>query len=126
VSANRRIIPTTVVSSLREKNWLVIAPDFHLLPESVLQDIRNDAEALENWLLNYHEEIGVDLENVAIEGLVPVNGLDIEEQTSLPIFTRRSRSHIGSFVAILSCTTWKSIRPKSFLNLYGMIDTTST
>jgi len=68
VSANRRIIPTTVVSSIREKNWLVISPDYHLLPESGLQDIRNDAEALENWLLKCHEEIGVDLENVAIGG----------------------------------------------------------
>lgn len=68
VSANRRMIPASVVTFPRQKDWLVISPDFHLLPESSLQDIRNDAEALENWLLKNHKEIGVDLERVTIGG----------------------------------------------------------
>jgi hypothetical protein len=39
-----------------------------LLPESSLQDIHNDAEALENWLLKNHNGIGVDLEHLVIGG----------------------------------------------------------
>jgi acetyl esterase/lipase len=66
VSTNRHMIPASVVGSLRQKDWLVISPDFHLLPESGLQDIRNDAEALENWLSKNHKDIRVDLERVAI------------------------------------------------------------
>jgi acetyl esterase/lipase len=68
VSANRRVIPASVVRSLLQKNWLVISPDVHLLPESSFQDIRNDVEALENWLLQSHKKIGVNLEHVAIGG----------------------------------------------------------
>lgn len=68
VSANRHMIPAPVMSSLHQKGWLVISPDFHLLPESSLQDVHNDAEGLENWLLKNYNEIGVDLEHLAIGG----------------------------------------------------------
>jgi acetyl esterase/lipase len=62
------MILAPVVSSLFQQNWLVISPDFHLLPESGLQDIRNDATAFENWLSKNHKDIGVDLDRIAIGG----------------------------------------------------------
>src|SRR5277367_6042958 len=51
VSANRHMIPVPLASSLHQKGWLIISPDFHLLPKSSLEDVHNDAEALEKRLL---------------------------------------------------------------------------
>jgi acetyl esterase/lipase len=76
------MVPAPVLSSLREKNWIIISPDFHLLPESTLQDIRSDAEALENWLLKNHKETGVDLEHVAVGGCSSGNNILTETRES--------------------------------------------
>jgi acetyl esterase/lipase len=52
-----------------EVEWLVICPDYHLFPESTVQDIRHDTVALEEWLCGGHaEEIGVDLRRVVVGG----------------------------------------------------------
>jgi acetyl esterase/lipase len=53
-----------------EGEWLVICPDYHLLPESTVQDMRYDAVALEEWLCGDHAEgIGVDLRRVVVGGV---------------------------------------------------------
>lgn len=69
IGGNRRKwIPHKVVELLHEQDWIIISPDYHLLPESTISDIRSDIEALEQWLLIHHKEIGVDLNRISLVG----------------------------------------------------------
>lgn len=67
LAGSRKFLASNLLLFL-EQNWVFLSVDYHLLPESGVKEIRDDAVALEAWLIKHHEEIGVDLNRVAISG----------------------------------------------------------
>jgi acetyl esterase/lipase len=61
-------IPQAVMTLLHQQDWIVISADYHLLPESTTANIYSDVEALEQWLLAHHHELGVNLDRITTIG----------------------------------------------------------
>jgi acetyl esterase/lipase len=53
---------------LHEQDWIIISPDYHLLPESTTDDIRSDVAALESWVLHNCKEVGIDSNRIGVIG----------------------------------------------------------
>ncbi|KAJ3140447.1 hypothetical protein HK100_009499 [Physocladia obscura] len=101
VFGNRKTYPPDgIMSRIASKEWIFISADYHLLPESSLDHIRQDVAALQEWNLKNNNALGIDTERVSVAG-----------------------ASAGSFVALLLLDHWKSIKPRSFVNMFGMVDT---
>ena len=57
-----------LIAPLVDRGWIFISADYHLLPESTGWDIREDVEALGEWLVREAESLKIDLEKIAISG----------------------------------------------------------
>ncbi|KAJ3133043.1 hypothetical protein HK100_004727 [Physocladia obscura] len=101
VFGNRKTYPPfDIMSRIAPKGWIFISADYHLLPESSLDYIRQDIAALQEWTLKHSNELGIDTERVSV-----------------------ASASAGSFVAMLLLDQWKTIKLRSFVNLFGMVDT---
>ncbi|KAK9319367.1 Alpha/Beta hydrolase protein [Lipomyces orientalis] len=102
-SGNRRSrFPGLPLELLMERGWLILTADYHLLPESQVEDMINDVKHLETWILAEGRQLGLD------PGLIAVAG-----------------ASAGAFVSCLALTSWTKLRPRAFYSLYGMLDTDS-
>ncbi|CAZ80652.1 unnamed protein product [Tuber melanosporum] len=95
-------IPLYLASKLRKLGWIIIFPDYQLLPEATGWDIRQDVIDLEQWILKEQATWGIDVDKIALSG-----------------------TSAGGYLGALTAVTWKTIKPQAFTSVYGMVDITS-
>lgn len=66
--SRQTFIPFYLASKLRKLGWIIILPDYQLLPEATGWDIRQDVLDLEQWILKEKDTWGIDVENIALTG----------------------------------------------------------
>ncbi|KAJ3127895.1 hypothetical protein HK100_009476 [Physocladia obscura] len=103
VFGNRKsFLPVEFLSRVSSAGWIIISADYHLLPESNLDDIRADVSALQQWILKNHTTHGIDLSRVSVAG-----------------------SSAGAFVSIILLSSWTQIKTRAFANFFGAVDFTN-
>lgn len=70
VSGSRRgRFPPLPVRLLLERGWVVVVPDYRLLPEAGISDMLDDLKSLETWIVQHGStKLNLDTDNVAIGG----------------------------------------------------------
>jgi pectinesterase len=69
VSGSRRArFPPLPVKLLLERGWVVVVPDYRLLPEASISHILDDLKSLETWIIQNAVEQNLDTGNMAIGG----------------------------------------------------------
>jgi acetyl esterase len=69
ISGSRRSrFPTLPVDLLMQRGWLVVVPDYRLLPEANIADIIDVSKHLEEWILRDGPKLGIDVDAVAVGG----------------------------------------------------------
>ena len=66
--SRQTFVPLYLASKLRKLGWIIILPDYQLLPEATGWDIRQDVLDLEQWILREKDTWGIDVENIALTG----------------------------------------------------------
>ncbi|CUS13257.1 unnamed protein product [Tuber aestivum] len=95
-------IPSYLADKMRGLGWIIIFPDYQLLPEATGWDIRQDVLDLEQWILREQDTWGIDVDKIALSG-----------------------ASAGGYLGALTGITWKTIKPQAFASVYGMVDITS-
>lgn len=101
--SRRARFPPYPVKLLLKRGWVVIVPDYYLLPEASISDIMDDLNRLETWIGQHSQCLKLDAKNIAVDGSSAGEYAIYSTPTSMRYSCPRLQGHSCSLLAI---STW--------------------